>query len=109
MKADVLRRIALTLEIVPQGDPTSAALRVSNAESEQPLLMNRRYSLLLTLEHEPEATFVRGHVRLLGDNASYPVQSNVALFEALADYIARAEGGDERLQHPTDASPVVRP
>lgn len=79
------------LQIQPQGDPTSAALRVSNVETGRTLLKHRHCSLFLTLEHEPGVTFVRGHVRLLGENVDYPIQSNVALFEALADYIARAD------------------
>lgn len=43
---------------------------------------------MLTMEREPQATFVRGHVRLLGDDIEYPIQSSVGLFEALAGLVA---------------------
>ena len=86
----MLRRLALLLSIRPTGDRTSGILRVANADTRQALTVTGG-SFLLTLERERDATFARGHLRLLGDGADYPIQSNAALFEALNEYIARAE------------------
>ncbi len=86
----MLRRVALMLSTWPGQDQTSGILRIANADTRQALAVQRG-SFLLTLEREPDATFSRGHLRLLGDGADYPIQSNVAFFEALNDYIARAE------------------
>ena len=86
----MLRRVALLLRIWPGEDQTSGVLRITNADTTRALLV-RPGSFLLTLEREPDVTFARGHLRLLGDGAEYPIQSNSALFEALNDYIARSE------------------
>ena len=88
----MLRRVALLLCIWPGEDETSGVLRIADANTTRGLLV-RPGSFLLTLEREPDATFARGHLRLVGDGAEYPIQSNAALFEALNDYIARSEDG----------------
>jgi hypothetical protein len=86
----MLRRIALILNISPGEVRGSGLMRITNADTRGALAVQRG-SFLLTLEWEPNATFTRGHLRLLGDSVRYPIQSNTALFEALKDYIARSE------------------
>lgn len=86
----MLKRIALMLEIRPEPDRLAAELRVSNTETDRALTMPHGCSLLLTLEREQGASYVRGHVKLLGEGIQYPFQSNAALFEALSEYVAQA-------------------
>ena len=86
----MLRRIALVLSISPGEDQRSGVVRIANADTRGELRVQRG-SFLLTLEREPDATFTRGHLRLLGGSVAYPIQSNAALFEALTDYITRSE------------------
>jgi hypothetical protein len=89
-KATMPKRIALMLNIRSQQDPASGTLRISDVDTKQALSVHS-LACLLTLEREPDATFSRGHLRLLDAGVSYPIQSNVALFEALTDYVGRAE------------------
>jgi len=76
------------VSIEPRFDARSAALSVSDLERESRLPLRSKCSMVLTLELDPEATFVRGHVRAIGQRAKYPIQSNVALFEALSEYLS---------------------
>ncbi len=76
------------MSIEPRFDARSAALSVTDLESERDLALRSKCLMVLTLEHDPEATFVRGHVHAIGRGAKYPIQSNVALFEALSEYLS---------------------
>ena len=87
----MLRRLSVMLQIQPHRDAGVADLRLTDARTRHPLSITRRCSLVLTMEREPQATFVRGHVRLLGDDIEYPIQTSVGLFEALAGLVADAK------------------
>jgi hypothetical protein len=79
----VLRRIALLV--------TPGGLRVSDLASQRELQLDAR-AFVLTLEHEPSETFVRGQLKLLPDGTTFPLQSNAALFELLSSLLERAAG-----------------
>jgi len=85
----VLRRIALLVNITPQVINTGSELRVSDVDTQRQLPLESS-SFVLILENEARDTFVRGQLKMLRDGTSYPVQSNVALFEKLKDLIDRA-------------------
>ena len=86
------------LQIQPQRDSSVADLQLTDAETSRPLSIARRCSLVLTMEREPQATFVRGQIRLLGDEIEYPIQSSVGLFEALASLVADSKQIAESVQ-----------
>lgn len=79
----MLRRIALLV--------TSGALRVSDLASQRELQLETP-SFVLTLEHEPSETFVRGQLKLLPDGTTFPIQSNAALYELISTLLERAAG-----------------
>jgi hypothetical protein len=85
----VLRRIALLVNIAPQVVSTGSELRVSDVDTQRQLPLESS-SFVLILENEARDTFVRGQLKMLRDGTTYPVQSNVALFEKLKDLIDRA-------------------
>jgi len=87
--SSVLRRIALLVNITPQVINTGSELRVSDVDTQRQLPLESS-SFVLILENEARDTFVRGQLKMLRDGTSYPVQSNVALFEKLKDLIDRA-------------------
>jgi hypothetical protein len=81
----VLRRIALLV--------TPGLLRVSDLATQRELDLDLDAStFVLTLEHEPRETFVRGQLKLLPDGTTFPIQSNAALFELLLSLLDRAAG-----------------
>jgi hypothetical protein len=62
-----------------------------NAESDQPLVLPR-LTFLLTLEREADSSYVRGQLRSLDSAAnSYPIQSNLALFEAVERWLEQSD------------------
>jgi hypothetical protein len=79
----VLRRIALLV--------TPGPLRVSDLDSQRELTLDTP-AFVLTLEHEPTETFVRGHLKPLHDGTPFPIQTNLALFELLQSLLDRAAG-----------------
>jgi hypothetical protein len=87
----MLNRIALMLRISAREDAQGIVLQVSSADLARALPLQQR-SFLLTLEHEPDATDSRGYLHSLDDDIRYPIQCNVALFEAAAEYFGRADG-----------------
>ncbi|HEY3057572.1 MAG TPA: hypothetical protein VGL99_01220 [Chloroflexota bacterium] len=91
MNNSVLRRIALLVRITPQVVSSGGQLRVSDVETQCELPLEQS-SFVLMLENEPHDTFVRGQLKLLRDGTTFPVQSNVALFEMLKGLIDRAAG-----------------
>ena len=72
---------------------TGYELRVSTSTRNAQLPLESS-SFVLVLENEARDTFVRGQLKMLRDGTTYPVQSNVALFEMLKDLIDRAAGAD---------------
>jgi len=87
VSADVrepLRRIALLIRI---DGGRSGGLEVADVDTSRAVRVDG-LALVLTLETEPEATVSRGHLRSLVDEAVYPIQTNRALFNALASYVA---------------------
>ena len=82
----MLQRIALMVRIGAGDDARRGSLRVGNADTLRDVPM-RELSFVLTLECEPDATFARGHVRLLPAGAQYPIHSSAGLYDALSSYI----------------------
>jgi hypothetical protein len=91
VKSSVLRRIALLVSITPGHVKAGGELHVSNVDTQRELSLASR-SFVLELDSEPRDSFVRGQLRMLRDGTTYPVQSNVALFEMLQDLIDRDAG-----------------
>ncbi len=89
----VLRRIALLVRITPQASSSEGELRVSDVDTQCELPLEQS-SFVLMLENEPRDTFARGQLKMLRDGTTFPVQSNVALFEMLKGLIDRAAGID---------------
>jgi hypothetical protein len=87
----VLRRIALLVNITPRDLTAGGELRVSDVDTQRVLHLESS-SFVLMLENEPRDTFVRGQLKMLHDGTTYPVQSNVALFEMLKELIDRHAG-----------------
>ena len=83
----MLQRIALMVRIGTTEEARRGTLRISNADTQRDVAA-RELALVLTLEREPDATFARGHIRLLPAGARYPIHGSAALFEALNSYIA---------------------
>ena len=69
---------------------TSGILRLTDADSEQPLLVERG-SFVLTLERESDDSFARGHLRSTADGADYPIQTSTRLFDALKTYMTQGQ------------------
>src|SRR5262245_357378 len=86
-----LRRIALLVSITPQLVNSASELRVSDVDTQRQLSLESS-TFVLVLENEERDTFVRGQLKMLRDGATYPVQSNVALFEKLKGLIDRSAG-----------------
>ncbi len=80
------RRIALLLHFSPQSDSTGGFVYIVAPETQEATAV-RHISLLLTIEHEPDVIFPRGYLRMLDTNVRYPIQTNLALFEALSRWI----------------------
>jgi hypothetical protein len=93
MTSSVLRRIALLVSITPQDVKSVGAIRVSDVDSQRDLPLEPS-TFVLMLENEARETFVRGQLKLLRDGTTYPLQSNLALFEMLQDLIDRSAGAD---------------
>jgi hypothetical protein len=91
VNTSVLRRIAVLVSITPQALSQGGELRVSDVETQVDLPLEHS-SFVLMLENEPRDTFARGQLKLLRDGTTFPVQSNVALFELLKGLIDRAAG-----------------
>ena len=91
--SSVLRRIALLVSITPQDAKTGYELRVIDVDTQRQLPLESS-SFVLVLENEARDTFVRGQLKMLRDGVTYPVQSNLALFEMLKDLIDRTVGAD---------------
>jgi hypothetical protein len=94
VNSSVLRRIALLVSITPQAVKSGGALRVSDVDTQRELPLEPS-TFVLMLENEARDTFVRGQLKMLRDGTTYPVQSNVALFEMLKELIDRTVGVDE--------------
>jgi len=90
-RSRVLRRIALMVSITPHSQ--GGELRLSDLDTQRELNVESG-SFVLMLENEPRDTFARGQLKVLRDGTTYPVQSNVALFEMLKELIDRAAGTD---------------
>jgi hypothetical protein len=86
----VLRRIALLVSITSHG---GGELRLSDVETQRELPVQPG-SFVLMLENEASDTFARGQLKMLRDGTTYPVQSNVALFELLQGLIERSAGAE---------------
>lgn len=86
----MLRRIALMVKIGGTEETPRGTLRVSNADTQRDVTA-RDVSFVLTLEREPDATFARGHIRLLPAGARYPIQGSAGLYDALNSYIAESD------------------
>ena len=86
----MLQRIALMVRIGAGDDARRGSLRVGNADTLRDVPM-RELSFVLTLECEPDATFARGHVRLLPAGAQYSIHSSAGLYDALNSYIAESD------------------
>lgn len=91
------QRIALTIQLHPDAahwrSEPAGAVHLVNADTDQPIVLPHQ-TFLLTLNREPESSYVRGQLRALdGDGDTYPIQSNVALYETLCRWLALAEGG----------------
>ncbi|HEY1294517.1 MAG TPA: hypothetical protein VGJ60_15680 [Chloroflexota bacterium] len=82
-------RLVLMVTIWPAGTETSGTVQITDAESEQPLRLQGG-SFVLTLEHEADASFARGHLRSPGGGADYPIQTTTRLFDALQAYMTQA-------------------
>jgi hypothetical protein len=82
-------RIELIFTTTPHTEPNTGIARLIAVDTGHPLRVEG-FSLVLILELEPGATFARGRVRQSGTGVSYPIQCGAALFEALAEYVARA-------------------
>jgi hypothetical protein len=91
VNTSVLRRIAVLVRITPQAVGSEGELRVSDVDTHMDLPLEHS-SFVLMLENEPRETFARGELKLLRDGTTFPVQSNVALFELLKGLIDRAAG-----------------
>ncbi len=89
-RCSVLRRIALLVNITPQA-LSAHELRVSDVDTQSALYLEPN-SFVLMLENESRDTFVRGQLKMLHDGTTYPLQSNVALFEMLKKLIDRNAG-----------------
>jgi hypothetical protein len=87
----VLRRIALMVNITPQNLRAESELRVSDVDTQCALPLESS-SFVLMLENESRDSFVRGQLKMLHDGTTYPLQSNVALFEMLKQLIDRHAG-----------------
>jgi len=87
--SDMFGRLVLTMTVWPADVQTSGIVRLTDADSEQPLRV-RRGSFVLTLEREPEGSFARGHLRSTTDGGVYPIQTTMRLFDALQAYITEA-------------------
>jgi hypothetical protein len=81
-------RVVLMVTIWPTEAQTSGFLRLTDADSEQ-VVPVQRGSFVLTLEREPDASFARGHLRSTADGADYPIQTTTRLFEALKAYMSQ--------------------
>jgi hypothetical protein len=89
MAADGVRRIVLLLRIRPRADPIMGLLRVWNARTDE-VLAFEPVEILVTLEHEPTVLFSRGHLQVLRDGPTYPIQTSRALVDDLIGYMAGA-------------------
>ncbi len=78
------QRIALLVLVAPHG--TATELSVSELETRRTLHCEPG-SFVLTLDAEPDATFTRGQLQSLSDRSTYPIQSNLAFFEAVRAFI----------------------
>lgn len=92
MAADGVRRIVLLLRLRPRADALIGLLRVWNARTDEALALEP-LEILVTLENEPAVLFSRGHVQVLGDGPTYPIQSSRALVDDLIGYMAGAGRG----------------
>jgi len=79
------------MEVTPHKDERAGVLRISNVATDNELTM-RPLSLMLTLECDTGDRVARGHVQLPTQRTWHVIQTDVTLFDALADYIAAAEG-----------------
>ena len=86
----MLQRIALMVRIGAGADVRSGILRVGNADTLRDVPL-RELSFVLTLEREPDATFARGHIRLLPAGARYPIHTSAGLYDTLNGYIAQSD------------------
>jgi hypothetical protein len=91
VQSSVLRRIALLLSITPRDGEAGCELRVSDLETQRELPLESS-SFVLVLENEAYDTFVRGQLKLLRDGTTFPIQSSLALFEMLKEWLDRAAG-----------------
>jgi hypothetical protein len=86
----VLKRIALVVSIRAADDRHRGVLRVLNAETRRDVPV-RDGAFVLTFERDPDASFARGHIRLLPGGLRYPIHSSAALFDELSRYIAESD------------------
>ena len=84
----MLRRIALLVHIRPRPSEAGSDVQISDVNTLQDVHLGDG-SFMLTLENESDETYARGHVRLLRDGTSYPLQSSAALFERLMSLIGQ--------------------
>ncbi len=81
-------RLALLIIVEAGPDKRAGTMRLHNPDTGRdtdipPL------TLLLTLAHEPDATYCRGQLTVLPENTAYPIQSNERLFAALSAVVER--------------------
>ena len=86
----MLKRIALMVSVGAGEHPRRGVLRVANAETREEV-PPPAVSFVLTLERDPDASFARGHIRVLPTGAQYSIQGSAALFDALSGYIAGSD------------------
>jgi hypothetical protein len=83
-------RVSLLMRVAAQPGAEGGTLGLTHPETQRDLTIPQ-LSVLLTLTHDPGTTFCRGQVTLMPDNTIYPIQSNVAFFQALAAFLAQPE------------------
>jgi hypothetical protein len=88
-EAKMSGRLALMVTIWPADAESSGVVRVADGDSQQPLRLERG-SFVLTLEHEPDASYARGHLRCTSDGSDYAIQTTTRLFDALQAYMTQA-------------------
>jgi hypothetical protein len=86
----VPKRIALVVSIRIADNRQRGVLQVVNAETRRDVSVDD-VAFVLTFERDPDASFARGHIRLLPGGPRYPIHSSAALFDELSRYIAESD------------------
>ena len=86
-----MRSVAVIVNVIGSSDPQEAIAQLVDADTNERLNLGS-LSLMLRLEREPEATYARGQLIVLGTQETYPIQSSGLFFERLHSYLQNARG-----------------